>query len=47
MLLHQVTIKLIMFKTIIKKELDSQIDWAIDNLIELFAKADMDNILEN
>ncbi len=36
-----------LFKTIIRKDIDSQIDWAINNLIELFGNVDMDNILEN
>jgi predicted helicase len=36
-----------LFQTIIKEDQDSQIDWAINNLIELFAQVDMDNILEN
>lgn len=36
-----------LFETIIKQDQDSQIDWAINNLIELFAQVDMDNILEN
>ena len=35
-----------LFKTIIRQDIDNQIDWAIDNLIELFAKVDMGNILE-
>lgn len=35
------------FNIIIRKDIDSQIDWAIDNLIELFAQVDMDHILEN
>jgi predicted helicase len=36
-----------LFQTIIKQDQDSQIDWAINNLIELFAQVDMVNILEN
>ncbi|HEY9704836.1 MAG TPA: type ISP restriction/modification enzyme, partial [Allocoleopsis sp.] len=36
-----------LFDTVITTNIMPQIDWAIDNLIELFAKIDMGNILEN
>ncbi len=36
-----------LFNTVIKTDIINQIDWVIDNLIELFAKVDMDNILTN
>jgi predicted helicase len=36
-----------LFKTVIQTDIITQIDWAIDNLIELFAKVDMGNLLEN
>jgi predicted helicase len=36
-----------LFKTIIGKDINTQIDWAIDNLIELFGNVDMNHILEN
>jgi predicted helicase len=36
-----------LFKTVIETDIIAKINWSIDNLVELLAKVDMSNILEN
>jgi predicted helicase len=36
-----------LFSTVIETDIISKINWSIDNLVELFANVDMNNILEN
>ncbi|HEY9705283.1 MAG TPA: N-6 DNA methylase, partial [Allocoleopsis sp.] len=36
-----------LFRTVIETDIISKINWSIDNLVELFANVDMNNILEN